>query len=86
MESLKHRRCHHLRRQSESAEGTHTRDGKGDDINATLFGKGPITGLRLVRGLSITLGSQNGISQRFLDIGNVHFKTFRRNNEAVFKN
>jgi len=29
---------------------------------ATLFGKGPITGLRLVRGLSITLGSHNGIS------------------------
>ena len=29
---------------------------------ATFFGKGPITGLRLVRGLSITLGSHNGIS------------------------
>lgn len=29
---------------------------------ATLFGKAPITGLRLVRGLSITLGSHNGIS------------------------
>jgi len=28
---------------------------------ATLFKKGPITGLRLVRGLSITLGSHNGI-------------------------
>lgn len=29
---------------------------------ASLFRKNPITGLRLVRGLSITLGSHNGIN------------------------
>ena len=42
-------------------------------------------GLRFVRGLSIPSGSQDGIKQRFLDIGAVYLETFRRDDEACFK-